>query len=336
MQKVAYLGAVALLALTASSVRAESTDASSPTGGAPPSVATYPDVPLFGVLVQQPSGQPNPQQQPSGQPNPQPTPSAQPQTPAPAAAPAQAPSSQPRQGMITCPTTGQNFAGTVDADVVLDIPNLSVDQITLSVEQLHALVNLDARLANLLQLTAGVDASLGRVNLDIRGVCAEAHLVVRLNNVAAIIDRVATTIDRNPAILTNLTGSVGQTLTNVTQPGGLGSQLVGTVGQTLNNVTQPGGLLTQTVNTLGQTVQRTIDTTGNILEQTLDTTGNLLSSQTVGSLLNLPVLSTTTNAAGQTVRRVTDTSGAVIELTLDQAGNLLNSQVVQQATGGQP
>ena len=44
--------------------------------------------------------------------------------------------------------------------------------------------------------------------------CAEAHLVVRLNNVAAIIDRTLTTIDRNPAILTNLTGGVGQTLLN--------------------------------------------------------------------------------------------------------------------------
>ena len=49
---------------------------------------------------------------------------------------------------------------------MLDVPNLSVDQLTLTVEQLHALVNLDARLLNLLQLSAGVDANLGRVNLD--------------------------------------------------------------------------------------------------------------------------------------------------------------------------
>ena len=156
-------------------------------------------------------------------------PSAQaPTPPQPPTPPAGAPSAQAggaaRQG-ANCPTTGQLFAGSVDADVVLDIPNLSVDQITLNVDQVHATVNLDARLAQLLRLTAGVNADIGRVNLDIRGVCAEAHLVVRLNNVAAIIDRTLTTIDRNPAILTNLTGSVGQTLENVTAPGGLGSQL---------------------------------------------------------------------------------------------------------------
>lgn len=317
MRKLAYLGAVALFVLSPVAARADVAQPDGPPPIAPGSLATRHDLPVFGVLAQQtPPAAPSPQQPPA------------PPT-------SQAPPAAPRQGGATCPTTGQNYAGTVDADVVLDVPNLSIDQITLTVDQLHALVNLDARLANLLTLTAGVDASLGRVNLDIRGVCAEAHLVVRLNNVAAIIDRVATTIDRNPQILTSLTGSVGRTLENVTGPGGLGSQLVGTVGQTLENVTQPGGLLTQTVNTLDQTVQRTIDTTGNIVERTLDTAGNVVGSQTVGTLLSLPVLSETTNAAGQTVRRVTDTSGAVIELTLDAAGNLLNANVVQQATGGQ-
>jgi hypothetical protein len=204
------------------------------------------------------------------------------------------------------------FAGTVDADVVLDIPNLSVDEITIDVERLEAHVNLDARLANLLQLRAGVDVETGRIGLAIRGVCAEAHLVVRLNNVAAIIDRTLTTLDRNPGVLTGLVSSVGGTL---------------------ENITAPGGLLSQTVNTLGQTVQRTVDTTGNIVERTLDTAGNVVGSQTVGSLLSLAAVSETTNAAGQTVRRVTDTSGAVIELTLDAAGNLVGSRVVSQAAG---
>jgi YD repeat-containing protein len=91
----------------------------------------------------------------------------------------------------------------------------------------------------------------------------------------------------------------------------------------LNTALQPGGLLSQTV-------QRTIDTTGNIVERTLDTAGTVVSSQTVGSLLSLPVVSETTNTAGQLVRQVRDTSGTLVELTLDSAGNLVGSRVLSQ------
>lgn len=63
---------------------------------------------------------------------------------------------------------------------------------------------LDARVANLVSLKAGADASIGRVKLEIRGVQAEAYLVVRLDNVAKILDRTLTTIDRNPELLTRL------------------------------------------------------------------------------------------------------------------------------------
>ena len=234
-------------------------------------------------------------------------------------------------------------AASGDPDVLLDVPNLSVEEITLEVENLRARVSLDARLANLLQLTAGADAGIDKVKLTIKGVRAELLLKVRLDNVAAIIDRTLTTIDRNPQILERLlqsvdstVGTVGGVANTALQPGGVVSQTVGTVGQTLNNVTQPGGLLSQTVNTLGQTVQRTIDRTGNIVERTLDSAGGIASQRTVGSVLDLTRVGTdTTNAAGQIVRRVRDTGGAVIELTLDSAGRVLNSRVVSGATGNQ-
>ena len=215
----------------------------------------------------------------------------------------------------------QREATTGDPDVLLDIPNVTVQEITLEVDNLFAHLSLDARLANLLQLTAGVDVKIDKVKLTIKGVRAEALLKVKLNNVAEIIDRTLTTIDRNPELLERLLQTVDKT--------------VGTVGQTLNNITQPGGLLSQTVNTLGQTVQRTLDTTGNIVERTLDNTGKLLNEKSIGnisSLTNLTVVSETTNTAGQVLRRVKDASGAVIELTLDTAGKIINSRVVSQAT----
>ncbi|MCA1616482.1 MAG: hypothetical protein LC800_20785 [Acidobacteria bacterium] len=233
-------------------------------------------------------------------------------------------------------------AASGDPDVLLDVPNLSVEEITLEVENLRARVSLDARLANLLQLTAGADAGIDKVKLTIKGVRAELLLKVRLDNVAAIIDRTLTTIDRNPQILErllqsvdNTVGTVGGVANTALQPGGVVSQTVGTVGQTLGNVTQPGGLLSQTVNTLGQTVQRTIDRTGNIVERTLDAAGGVASQRTVGSVLDLTRVSETTSATGQIVRRVRDTGGAVIELTLDSAGRVLNSRVVSGATGNQ-
>ena len=160
-------------------------------------------------------------------------------------------------------------AGTnAQPDVLVDVPNLSVEDIRLDVQNVHVQVALDARVANLLTLNAGAEAGIDRVRLQISGVRAEARLIVRLDKVAKIIDRTLQTIDNNPKIITNLLSAVDNTVNtvggvanNALQPGGVVSQAVGTVGQTLNNVTAPGGLLTQTVNTLGQTVQRTVDAT---------------------------------------------------------------------------
>lgn len=95
-------------------------------------------------------------------------------------------------------------------DVLLDVPNLKVDEIHLEVDNLQARVSLVAQVLNLLTLQVGADVSLGKVVLDIKGVDAAAVLKVRLDNVAAIIDSVMTTIDNNPQILEDLTSGLGQ------------------------------------------------------------------------------------------------------------------------------
>lgn len=210
-------------------------------------------------------------------------------------------------------------AGGDQPDVLLDIPNLSVDEITLDVQNLQAHVSLDARVANLVKITAGVDASIEKVNLTIKGVQASVLLIVRLDNVREIIDKTLTTLDNNPQLVERLLQTVDNT--------------VGTVGGVANTALQPGGVISQTVNTLGQTVNRTVDTAGNIVERTLDQTGNLLNMRTIGRALDLPLVRETTNTAGQVVRTVRDASGSVIELTLDRAGQVVNSRVVSQAAG---
>lgn len=205
-------------------------------------------------------------------------------------------------------------------DVLLDIPNLSVDEITLDVQNLQAHLSLDARVANLVHLKAGVDASIEKVNLTIKGVQATALLIVRLDNVRAIIDKTLTTLDNNPELVDRLLQSVENT--------------VNTVGSVANTALQPGGVISQTVNTLGQTVQRTVDATGNIVEKTLDTSGKLVNNRTIGKLLDLPVVNETKNAAGQTVRRLRDTSGAIIEVVLDKSNKILSSTVVSGGSSG--
>lgn len=240
-------------------------------------------------------------------------------TPAPTVRPL---SAEERQRQQQSSQRRQQAADSGDPDVLLDVPNLSVDEITLEVENLRAKVSLDARLANLLQLTAGADVGIDKVKLTIKGVKAEVLLKVRLDNVAAIIDRTLTTIDRNPEILERLLTTVDNT--------------VGTVGNVANTALQPGGVLSQVVNTLGQTVQRTLDATGNIVEKTLDTTGKVVSQKTIGSVLDtaatgLRVVGETNNG-NQTVRRLQDASGGIVEVTLDSTGRIVNSKIVSGAT----
>ena len=97
-----------------------------------------------------------------------------------------------------------------EPDVLLEVAELRVDEISLKVEDLTARVSLQANVLDLLNLHVGVDAALGGVQLTIKGIEAEVLLKARLDNVARIIDRVLTTIDNNPALVGQLTEPVGQ------------------------------------------------------------------------------------------------------------------------------
>jgi hypothetical protein len=110
--------------------------------------------------------------------------------------------------------TGTRFTPTMqpgltpNRDVILEIPELSVDSIGLTVQDVRAHVSLDANAMNLVQLTAGVDVGIKKVQLGIVGVFAEAYLYVDLDNVARVVSRVVQTLDRNPQILTQVLKTV--------------------------------------------------------------------------------------------------------------------------------
>ena len=114
----------------------------------------------------------------------------------------------PGQRIAPSPNSGL----TPNRDVILEVPELSVDSIGLTVQDVRAHVSLDANAMNFVQITAGVDVGIRKVQLSISGVLAEAYLYVDLDNVARIVDRVVLTLDRNPQILTQVLAAVDTTV----------------------------------------------------------------------------------------------------------------------------
>src|ERR687893_1637918 len=97
-----------------------------------------------------------------------------------------------------------------EPDVLLDVSELEVDRINLEVEDLRAHVSILVELANLLNLSVGVDARLDKVKLEIEGVEAEVLLKVRLKHIRAILEKALDTIGEHPEILRILARSLSQ------------------------------------------------------------------------------------------------------------------------------
>ena len=117
------------------------------------------------------------------------------------------------------PTASRTYTATTgltpNRDVILEIPELSVDSIGLTVSDVKAHVALDANAMNLVQLTAGVDVGIKKVQLGIVGVLAEVYLYIDLDNVAKIVNRVVQTLDRNPQILIQVLKTVDTAATSI-------------------------------------------------------------------------------------------------------------------------
>lgn len=187
-------------------------------------------------------------------------------------------------------------------DVYLNVPKLKVGSISLEVDNLQAHVSLQASIASLVTLNAGVDVSIGKVNLTITGVHAQLALIARLDNVARIVNRTLDTLDRNPNLLSNLVAAVGQAV----------HQIAAFV---LN----------------GNAVVQLVDQAGNILQAVYDTAGKLVQpQQIIGTYLTKMVATGVTNLLpngdtstqyvynpyGTLVNVITDATGKVVGTTL--------------------
>jgi len=100
-----------------------------------------------------------------------------------------------------------------DVDVLLDVSELEVDRIKLTVKDLRAHVSVLAELASLVSLQVGVDARLDEVELEIEGVKAKVLLKVRLDDVRAILKHALDTVAEHPEIIKSLTRALDDLVT---------------------------------------------------------------------------------------------------------------------------
>jgi hypothetical protein len=159
-------------------------------------------------------------------------------------------SRQLQAGNASDPKSDAPTRGSGDEpDVLLDVPKLTVEEISLEVDNLHAQIALEARLADLVQLRVGADVEIERVALEIKGVEAQAQLKARLHNVLAIIERALETVDNNPELLTELARST--------------QRAAGGLGEAVAKVGEEGGQLVEgTVEEAGQLAEGAAQATG--------------------------------------------------------------------------
>ena len=160
-------------------------------------------------------------------------------------------------------------------DVLLDVPVVKVDEINFDLEDLRARVSLQAEVLDLLKLNVGADVALGRVHLDMKGIEAQALLKVRLDNVAKIVDRVLTTIDRNPEILENITSGVGQAVEEVGEgAGGAVEEVGGGAGEAVGELGRGAGSAVEDVGEgAGQAVEDVGEGAGSAVEDVGESAG---------------------------------------------------------------
>lgn len=149
-----------------------------------------------------------------------------------------------------------------DPDVYLDVPVLNVEELDLEVQDLRAHVSLQADLANLVNVNVGVDAQLGTVKLNIKGLEAQVLLKVNLERVLDTFDQALATIDRNPEII----GGISQ---NPGQPPGAAEE-------------PSENVLDESDGGAARTVRRTAgDSSGDVLEATLNESGEVVDENIV-------------------------------------------------------
>jgi len=185
---------------------------------------------------------------------------------------------------------------------------------------LTADINLNANVAQLVTINAGVKVGIEEVNLTIEDVRVQLQLVVRLGNLVEIVNRVFSSLDLNPIIL-QLIGTVGS----------LGNNLITTLGGVLNGVVN--GLLGTINGVGGELIHFLIDQTGNILQQVVPAAGGSGTTTIVGNYLQnmTQIGSPQTLSNGNVMKEFSFINGAinqVVWIVFNSANQIVSTCVV--------
>ncbi len=203
-----------------------------------------------------------------------------------------------------------------DPDVLLDVPVLKVEEISLELKDLRVHVSLRANLADLVSVDVGVDAYLDEAKLEIKGVEAQALLKVRLDRVLDTFNRALDTIDRNPGILGGKPRSAEGSEEEATR-----------ADDETGNLAPDATSLGEAADEAGQTIQRSVDEARNLMETTLDGSGAVTDEKVTGNVEDLPVEQEYIDDEGRITTQARDDHGSLVERTLDEQGNAVGANM---------
>ena len=170
-------------------------------------------------------------------------------------------------------------------DVYVDAPVVNVDEIKFELDDLRAHLAVLAEAGRFVELNVGAGVRLGKVELEIKGVETQALLEARLHNVTGILERVLTTLDRNPELLKSVGEALGDVgggahdllsdTGDVVKSAGKGAEsALGDVGRGAGKgVAQIGQGAEQGVEGLGQGAQQGVEGLGQGAQQGLQGVG---------------------------------------------------------------
>lgn len=187
-------------------------------------------------------------------------------------------------------------------------------RIELDVDNLNAEINLAAQVANLVELNAGIQVGIEKVNITIADVDAELELVIRLGNLADIVNRTLASLNLNPLLINILNEATG-----------LVDAVVGAV----------DGLLGEVVSG-GSTVSFLIDNLGAIVAQTTDAAGNLVSSIVGDFQNNMTYTGAQEVLDGGLIQKTYkyDPLNALVNIVFNAANQVVQAVVVKGGGGG--
>ncbi|KAI8949207.1 hypothetical protein F4801DRAFT_553810 [Xylaria longipes] len=225
-------------------------------------------------------------------------------------------SSNGGSGSGTTTSSGSDATGTSPPDVYLRVPELHVGRIELDVDNLSADLNLAAQIASLVEINAGVQIAVTKVNITIADVDAELELIVRLGNLVEIVNRTLESLNLNP-LLINL----------INEATDLVDAVVGAV----------DGLLGSIVNG-DSTINLIIDNLGNIVQEIEGATGNLLSSIVGNYEQNMTYTGAQEILDGGLIQKTYSYSplNALVNIVFNSLGQVVQAVVVKRNGGGSP